>query len=280
MTQTRLPEPQAETITTTLPGTPAVPARTAFNPHQTHMTNITPAEVLIVDDEPDIRDLLNEFLNSQNLTVQTAADAAAARQVFEQAPPRIAVLDIQMPGEDGLSLARWIREHFPGCGIIMLTTAAEAIDRVIGLEVGADDYVPKPFDLRELLARVRALMRRLNESSAEGNTASSATSSQVRFGHCTLDLDSHRLIDKQGDEIAITAAEFDLLSLFARNPNKPLNRDQIMERAHNKGWEVFDRSIDLRIMRLRRKIEVNPNKPEVLKTVRGVGYIFTTGDNR
>jgi two-component system phosphate regulon response regulator OmpR len=163
----------------------------------------------------------------------------------------------------------------------MLTTAAEAIDRVIGLEVGADDYVPKPFDLRELLARVRALMRRLNDSAQDSDSGPQAhTGKKVRFGHCILDLESHRLLGRDGDEIAITAAEFDLLSLFARNPNKPLNRDQIMERAHNKGWEVFDRSIDLRIMRLRRKIEVNPNKPEVLKTVRGVGYIYATGENQ
>lgn len=245
------------------------------------MTDTSPADVLIVDDEPDIRDLLNEFLVSQNLVAATAADAAQARLVFEQGAPRIAILDIQMPGEDGLSLARWIRTHHPRCGIIMLTTASEAIDRVIGLEVGADDYVPKPFDLRELLARVRALLRRLNEPAASGNTpAQSDSNKRVAFGHCVLDLEAHRLLDKNGDEIAITAAEFDLLSLFARNPNKPLNRDQIMERAHNKGWEVFDRSIDLRIMRLRRKIEINPNKPEVLKTVRGVGYIFSTGENR
>ncbi|MGB7184154.1 MAG: response regulator [Burkholderiaceae bacterium] len=241
------------------------------------------AHVLIVDDEPDIRELLEEFLSSQNLTTQTAADAAQARQLIAEAAPRIVILDIQMPGEDGLSLARWIREHHPGCGIIMLTTAAEAIDRVVGLEIGADDYVPKPFDLRELLARIRALLRRLADTASSAANATNANNSAgppkslIPFGSCTLDLEAHRLLDADNQEVPITAAEFDLLSLFARNPNKPLNRDQIMERAHNKGWEVFDRSIDLRIMRLRRKIEINPNKPEVLKTVRGVGYIFATG---
>jgi len=196
-------------------------------------------------------------------------------------PPRVAILDIQMPGEDGLSLARWIREHHPNCGILMLTTAAETIDRVIGLEVGADDYVPKPFDLRELLARIRALIRRLSDdepaagpSSALGQTPSN----YVRFGDCTLNMESHQLVGPDGVEVPITSAEFDLLCLFARTPNKPLSRDQIMERAHNKDWDVYDRSIDLRVMRLRRKIEKNPNKPDVLKTVRGVGYMYIAKD--
>lgn len=235
-------------------------------------------DTLIVDDEPDIRDLLNEFLGSQNLVVATASDAAHARNQFSPVAPRVAILDIQMPGEDGLSLARWIREHHPGCGILMLTTAAETIDRVIGLEVGADDYVPKPFDLRELLARIRALLRRLSDSdqnsSANESIKQPAAPPLVKFGSCSLNIESHQLLAADETEIPITAAEFDLLCLFARNPNKPLSRDQIMERAHNKDWDAFDRSIDLRVMRLRKKIETNPNKPDVLKTVRGVGYMF------
>mgnify|MGYP003704252341 CR=1 FL=1 len=156
-------------------------------------------------------------------------------------------------------------------------TAADAVDRIVGLEIGADDYVPKPFELRELLARVRAVWRRLEVGEAT-HPAAQATPAEatkrVRFGTCWLDLDQRKLFGADDAEIALTAAEFDLLTLFARHPNRPLTRDQIMEQAHNRGWDVFDRSIDLRIMRLRRKIERNADKPEVIKTVRNVGYVY------
>ena len=191
----------------------------------------TPSSLLVVDDEPELRGLLGEYFARHGYTVLAAQDAREARQIIAQAPPDLAILDINMPGETGLSLARWLREAHPGVAIVMLTTAGEAIDRIVGLELGADDYVGKPFELRELLAA-------------------------------------------DGSEIEITAAEFDLLALFARHPNRPLSRDQIMEQAHNRGWDVFDRSIDLRVMRLRRKIERNADKPEVIKTVRNVGYVF------
>ena len=158
----------------------------------------------------------------------------------------------------------------------MLTTAGDSVDRVVGLEVGADDYLPKPFELRELLARVRAVLRRLSVAAAGTAVAAAPADAarRVAFGACALDLEQRRLLGPDGLDIAITAAEFDLLALFAQHPNRPLNRDQIMEQAHNRGWDVFDRSIDLRVMRLRRKIERNPDKPELLKTVRGVGYVF------
>jgi two-component system phosphate regulon response regulator OmpR len=214
--------------------------------------------------------------------VALAADAAQARAWLAAQPVQLALLDVHMPGEDGLALARWMREAHPRTGLVMLTTAGEAVDRIVGLELGADDYIPKPFELREVLARVRALLRRLQPPAlATAATAATATSAapaadtrQVAFGSCRLDLDTRRLFAADGAEIEITAAEFDLLALFARHPNRPLTRDTIMEQAHNRGWDVFDRSIDLRIMRLRRKIERNPDKPEVLKTVRNVGYVF------
>ena len=181
-----------------------------------------------------------------------------------------------MPGENGLTLARWIRESHPRVGLVMLTTAGEAIDRIVGLEVGADDYVPKPFEMRELLARVRAVIRRLEPAPAAAAPVAAGLrpGRRVRFGAFELDLDERRLIAVDGSDVDISAAEFDLLALFARHPNRPLNRDQIMEQAHNRGWDVFDRSIDLRVMRLRRKIERNPDKPELIKTVRNVGYVF------
>lgn len=269
--------------------------------------------LLIVDDEPELRALLNEYFSGHGFRVQLAADAAQARaHLADGKPPSLVLLDVNMPGENGLSLARWLRQSWPRVGLIMLTTASDTVDRIVGLELGADDYLPKPFELRELLARVRSVLRRaeppattelavtpagaapeataVGQSAAAAVAASSATaltsrsaadapseprSRQVMFGTCRLDLDQRRLFDGQGEELPLTAAEFDLLALFARHPNRPLSRDQIMEQAHHRGWDVFDRSIDLRIMRLRRKIEANPDKPEILKTVRNVGYVFT-----
>jgi DNA-binding response OmpR family regulator len=235
--------------------------------------------VLVVDDEPDLRDLLAEYFGRHGFDVRTAPDAAAARVAVADKPPAIAILDVNMPGENGLSLARWLREQHPRMGLVLLTTLGEAIDRIVGLELGADDYIPKPFEMRELLARVRAVLRRTEAHApatapVTAGAAGAAAHNSVPFGTCMLDLDERRLLGADGRDIDISAAEFDLLALFARHPNRPLNRDQIMEQAHNRGWDVFDRSIDLRIMRLRRKIEHNPNKPEVLKTVRNVGYVF------
>ena len=249
---------------------------------------MSPAEVLpsplllVVDDEPELRSLLAEYFGRHGFTVRTAADAAAARISVAEQAPALAILDINMPGENGLSLARWLRESQPRTGLVMLTTAGESIDRIVGLELGADDYLPKPFEMRELLARVRAVLRRTDVTAAavvatspvRASIESASGARRVAFGACVLDLDERRLLGHDGNDIEISAAEFDLLALFARHPNRPLNRDQIMEQAHNRGWDVFDRSIDLRIMRLRRKIERNPDKPELLKTVRNVGYVF------
>ncbi len=247
--------------------------------------------LLVVDDEPELRGLLSEYFGRHGFSVRAAQDAAQARELVQQQRPELAVLDINMPGETGLSLARWLREAHPGVAIVMLTTVGEAIDRIVGLEMGADDYIGKPFELRELLARVRAVLRRSVPAAAAATAAATAAGAasasaamptspnaaatrQVRFGDRQLDLDQRKLLAADGSDIEITAAEFDLLALFARHPNRPLNRDQIMEQAHNRGWDVFDRSIDLRVMRLRRKIERNPDKPEVIKTVRNVGYVF------
>jgi DNA-binding response OmpR family regulator len=236
--------------------------------------------LLVVDDEPELRGLLAEYFGRHGFAVQTAEDAARARDMIASQPPELAVLDINMPGENGLSLARWMRQAHPQVAIVMLTTASESVDRIVGLELGADDYVSKPYELRELLARVRAVLRRTQAAApapvalVAPTAAPPAHTRQARFGDRTLDLDQRKLFAADGSDIEITAAEFDLLALFARHPNRPLNRDQIMEQAHNRGWDVFDRSIDLRVMRLRRKIERNPDKPEVLKTVRNVGYVY------
>jgi len=227
--------------------------------------------LLVVDDESELVEILVEYFSGQGFSVRSAGNAAQARAAIEAEAPRLAILDIRMPGEDGLSLARWIREHHKGVGIIMLTTAADVVDRIIGLELGADDYVPKPFELRELLARVKSVSRRLADS---GGQPAAPGPGHFRFGRCELDLAARTLTDAEGKAIPLTAMEFDLLKVFTENVGRVLNRDQLMELAHHRGWEVFDRSIDLRIMRLRRKIEIDPEKPEVIKTVRGVGYMY------
>jgi two-component system phosphate regulon response regulator OmpR len=227
------------------------------------------ATLLVVDDEPELCEILSEYFGGQGFAVLTAESAEEARETFEKQVPDLAILDVRMPGEDGLSLARWVRNEHKGVGVIMLTTAADVVDRVVGLEMGADDYVPKPFDLRELLARVKSVMRRRSETAQPAECED-----RIAFGTCQLDLAGRKLYDKEGKEQSLTAMEFDLLKVFAERPNRALNRDQLMELAHNKDWGVFDRSIDLRIMRLRRKIERDPEKPEVIKTVRGVGYMY------
>jgi DNA-binding response OmpR family regulator len=240
--------------------------------------------LLVVDDEPELRSLLAEYFGRHGFTVRSAPDAAVARQAVAAELPALAILDINMPGENGLSLARWLRDAHPGIGLVMLTTAGESVDRIVGLELGADDYLPKPFDLRELLARVRSVLRRMQSAAGLAQAPAAApppaapSSRRVAFGSCQLDLDERRLLAADNTDIEISAAEFDLLALFARNPNRPLNRDQIMEQAHHRGWDVFDRSVDLRVMRLRRKIERNPDKPELIKTVRNVGYVFVPAD--
>lgn len=229
-------------------------------------------KLLFVDDEQDLREIALEYFGTQ-YEVTAAESAKAAREVFRTAPPHVAILDVRMPGEDGLSLARWIRENHPQTGIVMLTTAAEVVDRIIGLELGADDYVAKPFDLRELSARVKSVLRRAF-AKADTSQPALAKPHRVSLGRCELDLREHRLYGGDGAEIAITSMEFDLLKVFVEHPNKVMNRDQIMELACHRDWDVYDRSIDLRVMRLRRKIEADPDKPEVLKTVRGSGYML------
>ncbi|KQP13540.1 response regulator [Pseudorhodoferax sp. Leaf267] len=229
--------------------------------------------LLVVDDEANLRDVLARYFGFNNFDVRTASDAGEARTLIAEAVPDLVLVDVNMPGESGLSLARWLRETHPRIGLVMLTGAADSVDRIVGLEVGADDYVTKPFETRELLARLRNLLRRL----APGPGTPAAAGKRPRFGLCELDLDGRRLLRcDDGSEVAVSAAEFDLLVLFSRHPNRPLNRDQIMNYGHNRSWDALDRSIDLRVMRLRRKIEPNPDKPAVLKTVRSVGYMYVS----
>jgi two-component system phosphate regulon response regulator OmpR len=215
-----------------------------------------------VDDDPDIRELLEDYLGDQGYRVISVATAEAMRLSLAEQLPDVVLLDVGLPGEDGLSLARHIREHFD-LGIIMVSGAGETLDRIVGLEVGADDYVAKPFDPRELHARLKSVLRRYQQRAAvSGDTVPENDSARRRipFGVGTLDLDSCQLLDAGGGEIPVTAMEFELLKVFAERPNRD--------------WDPFDRSIDIRIARLRRKVEPDPRKPCVLKTVRGMGYMF------
>jgi two-component system phosphate regulon response regulator OmpR len=231
------------------------------------------AHIVVVDDEQGIRETLEEYLTLQGYRVTCADGGEALRSIVEEHDIDLVVLDITMPGEDGLSLARFLRETRE-VGIIMLTAAGGVVDRIVGLEMGADDYLAKPVDLRELLARVKAVLRRSAAKGAAPGEAGGAPVSEARFGDCRLDLDAHKLFDTEGAEIPITSMEFDLLKAFAEHPNRVLSRDQLLDMAHNRDWEPFDRSIDIRIARIRRKVERDPAKPQIIKTVRGAGYLF------
>jgi two-component system, OmpR family, response regulator len=228
--------------------------------------------VLIVEDDKQVRETVADYLESQGYEVAQAGDGQAMRKALVRQVPELVLLDLRLPGEDGLALARWLRERHD-LAIIMLTAAGEVIDRVVGLEVGADDYIAKPFDLRELLARIKSVLRR-----AARPAGAAAASRRVSFGPCTLDLDRHQLIGRNGEELPLTGMEFDLLRAFAEHPNRVLSRDQLLTLTRNREWEPFDRSIDIRIARLRRKIETDPDKPKTIKTVRGSGYIFIPKD--
>jgi two-component system phosphate regulon response regulator OmpR len=234
-----------------------------------------PQRVLIVDDDAGIRESTADYLTGHGFEVALAADGEEMRAAFAQGAPQrfpeLVLLDLNLPGEDGLSLTRWLRANHD-VAIIMVTGAGEVVDRVVGLELGADDYMAKPFDLRELLARSKSVLRRAGARKNERPAAQ-----RVRVGRCTLDLGTHQLVDDQGAELPLTGMEFDLLRVFIENANRVLTRDQLLTLTRNREWEPFDRSIDIRIARLRRKIEADPAKPAVIKTVRGAGYLFVAG---
>jgi DNA-binding response OmpR family regulator len=228
------------------------------------------AEILVVDDELDLRETVAEYLIRHGFAVRTAMDGEAMAARLQEKSADLVILDINMPGADGLTLARRLREHSDVC-IMMLTAAGEIVDRVVGLEMGADDYIAKPFDLRELLARVRTVLRRRTDADAR-SARPDAPPDTLHFGRWLLDLDARKLIGEDGGELRLTAMEFDLLHAFARHPNKVLSRNQLLDLAHHRDWEPFDRSIDIRVARLRKKVEREPTKPEIIMTIRGGVY--------
>jgi two-component system phosphate regulon response regulator OmpR len=228
------------------------------------------ARVLVVDDDADVRRMLGDYVGAHDYDVDAAANGAEMRAALERQVPDVVLLDVGLPGEDGLSLARFLRERHQ-VGIIMVTAADGIVDRIVGLEMGADDYVAKPFDPRELRARLQSVLRRLHGDAAP---AAAAGRTLPRIGRCMLDPDTRRLLDAGGNDIPITAMEFDLLKTFIEHPNKVLTRDRLLTLTRNREWEPFDRSIDIRIARLRRKVEVDPENPLAIQTIRGAGYMF------
>lgn len=235
--------------------------------------------IAVIDDDPDIRVTFEEYLTDRGYRVSTVCGGEALREMIRLGDvPDLALLDVTMPGEDGFSLARFLSAE-TATKIIMVTASGETIDRVVGLELGADDYLAKPVDLRELFARVKVVLRRSSEprqAAANSHPRSQPPAERIRFGLCELDLASQKLFDEDGREIWISTMEYDMLRVFADRPNRVLSRENLLELAHHGDWDPFDRSIDTRVSRLRRKIERDPGKPNVLKTVRGSGYIFVS----
>jgi two-component system OmpR family response regulator len=234
--------------------------------------------VLVVDDEPRIRTMLRRYLVEEGFQVSDAGDGAAMRAALERQSIDLVLLDLMMPGEDGLSLARYIRQRSE-IPIIMLTAKGDLIDRVVGLEAGADDYIVKPFQLREVLARIRTVMRRTRPPPPQAApvpapTAEAAAGEVLAFEGWRLDLLRRRLLRPAGDVVPLTAGEFELLCAFVRHPNHVLSRDQLMDLVKGREWAAYDRGIDTQVGRLRKKIESDPSNPTLIKTVRGAGYVF------
>jgi len=236
-----------------------------------------PHHVVVVDDEPAIGELIRNYLSRHGFVVTTVADGEGLSRTMAAEAVDLVLLDLGLPGEDGLSIVRHIRS-FSNVGVIILTGSGEAVDRIVGLELGADDFIGKPFDLRELLARIRSVIRRTGGASTVD--AGEHRPKCVRFVGWKLDLASRRLFAPDGGEVALTTGEFELLQVFTDNPNKVLTRDRLLQATRNRDAGPYDRAIDMQIARMRRKIEAEPERPALIKSVRGAGYIFTPAVER
>ena len=228
--------------------------------------------LLIVDDDPEIIALITRYFGNHGFRVSSAVNGETLRGAIAQDPIDVVLLDLGLPREDGLELTRWLRTHWQGA-IIIITGRGESVDRVVGLEIGADDYVTKPFDLRELLARVRSVLRRV--APAAPPAAQTSVSGTFEFAGFRFDPQARRLTGPDGAPITLTSGEFELLQIFLAAPGRVLSRDQLINQMHGRDAGPFDRSIDVQVGRLRRKIETDPAKPELLQSVRGAGYLFT-----
>jgi len=233
----------------------------------------TNAHILVVDDDREIRDLLARFLARHGLRVTTAKDGVEMMKQLVERRIDLIVLDLMLPGEDGLVLTRRLREARQNIPIVMLTAMGEDTDRIVGLEMGADDYVPKPFNPRELLARIKAVLRRVHSQAEE--PAPPAHGAKIRFQDWVLDLTTRDLVGPDGVMIGLSAGEFSLLQVFVEHPRRVLSRDQLLDFARGRSAVPFDRSIDIQVSRLRRRLGDGAKDPQLIKTVRGGGYLFT-----
>ncbi|ABK39806.1 Transcriptional regulatory protein OmpR [Aeromonas hydrophila] len=232
--------------------------------------NQSSTHILVVDDHSEIRDLLKRFLEQHGLRVSCARDGKEMKRLLEEREFDLLVLDLMMPGEDGLTLCRELRAK-SSLPIIMLTAMGEETDRIIGLEMGADDYLAKPFNPRELLARIKAVMRR---TQVEPQPAAETLTRDLRFDRWLLDINRRELVDEEGVGLSLSTAEFDLLRVFLERPQRVLSRDQLLDLARGREAVAFDRAIDTLVSRLRRKLERDPKNPELIKTIWGGGYLF------
>jgi DNA-binding response OmpR family regulator len=237
--------------------------------------NTTLPHIMVVDDESSTRDMVGDYLRMHGFRATLCDGGASLRTAFANEQPDLIVLDLNMPEEDGLSIIRDLKQR-ANTPVIMLTGTASPIDRVVGLELGADDYIAKPCELRELVARIRSVLRRTQGAAAgAGREDAAAKNKVVRFGTKWLDLDGRLLRDDNGVEHPLTASEFGLLKAFAEHPKRVLTRERLLDLANARDPDAFDRAIDIRITRIRRKIEPDPSHPTVIRTVRGAGYVFS-----
>jgi DNA-binding response OmpR family regulator len=227
--------------------------------------------VFVVDDEAAARDMIGDYLKMHGFGVTLCDGGGSLRQALGREKPDLIVLDLNMPEEDGLSIIRSLKQN-SRVPIIMLTATASPIDRVVGLELGADDYLAKPCELRELVARIRSVLRR---SSPVGGVTPAAVGQEVRFGTKWLNLETRLLRDEEGVEHPLTTSEFNLLKAFAENPKRVMSRERLLDLANARDPDAFDRAIDVRITRIRRKIEPDPDHPRIIRTIRGAGYVFS-----
>ncbi len=239
-----------------------------------------PTRILIVDDDPQVGRLLSRYLEREGFNIQVCHSAKEMRDALKGFSADLLILDLSLPGDDGLTLTREIRQN-SGIGIIILTGKDTPVDRVVGLELGADDYVTKPFDERELLARIRTVLRRTQNRQPDSvDEASTDRPPAVRFAEWRLDMGARELTSGAGQSVELTTMEFELLSVLVSNPNRVMSRDQLLEKCTGRSWDPYDRAIDTLIVKLRRKLESDPKHPQIIKTVRGAGYIFTPAVQR
>jgi DNA-binding response OmpR family regulator len=240
------------------------------------MTKSNSPKILVVDDDVRLRDLLSRYLTEQGFQVTAIADSSQLDRKLQRDPPHLLVLDLMLPGEDGLSVCRRLRGAGETVPIIMLTAKGEEVDRIVGLEMGADDYLGKPFNPRELVARIHAVLRRHGDRPTPG---APTTEGRVAFGGHVLDL-AARTLERDGDVQALTTGEFSLIKVFVQYPRQPLAREKLMLLARGRDHEVFDRAIDVQVSRLRKLVEPDPASPRYIQTVWGFGYVYVPEGTR